>query len=208
MWKVYGTKRLLKPIVLQIRFQGSKGVVSLDTTLKAKRLMLRSSMKKFELFDTWDLECCGSAFRPLPMVLIRQFIVILEDLGVAAADFLRLQKEAVDALREMTKSSVNTISFLEAVEGTRASRVSPLIKSLGEMGLDYRQDHFQYKVVEMAGVSQLRDIKYRGRIPVEQGVTLYGIMDEAGFLKRAKYTSQPRKHPQEEETIDRDATSS
>lgn len=34
----------------------------------------------------------------------------------------------------------------------------------------------------MAVVTKLRDIKYRSRIPVEGGHTLYGIMDETGFL--------------------------
>ncbi|TKA27988.1 hypothetical protein B0A50_04054 [Salinomyces thailandicus] len=38
----------------------------------------------------------------------------------------------------------------------------------------------------MAVVSHLRDIKYRGRIPVEHGVTLYGIMDETGYLREGE----------------------
>jgi len=45
---VYGTKRLLKPTALQIRFQGAKGMVSLDTRLKGEKMLLRSNMKKFE----------------------------------------------------------------------------------------------------------------------------------------------------------------
>lgn len=41
VWQVYGTKRLLKPTALQIRFQGAKGMVSLDTRLKGERMLLR-----------------------------------------------------------------------------------------------------------------------------------------------------------------------
>ena len=41
---VYGTRRRLKPTVLQIRFQGCKGMVSLDNRLVGKRLVLRPSM--------------------------------------------------------------------------------------------------------------------------------------------------------------------
>ena len=44
VWQVSGRRRYLKPTILQIRFQGSKGVVSLDSRLDGQRLMLRSNM--------------------------------------------------------------------------------------------------------------------------------------------------------------------
>lgn len=44
VWRVYGTRRLLKPTVLQIRFQGAKGMVSLDPTLQGEQLKLRANM--------------------------------------------------------------------------------------------------------------------------------------------------------------------
>jgi hypothetical protein len=78
VWKVYGTRRALKPTVLQIRFQGTKGMVALDTRLKGRRLMIRENMRKFESTSSWDLEICGAGFRPLPMILNRQFIKIFE----------------------------------------------------------------------------------------------------------------------------------
>ena len=78
VWRVYGTRRLLKPTVLQIRFQGYKGMVSLDSSLEGKRLRLRDNMKKFDAPSAWNLEICGAGFRPLPMILNRQLIKILE----------------------------------------------------------------------------------------------------------------------------------
>lgn len=36
VWDVYGSRRMLKPTALQIRFQGAKGLVSLDTRLKGR----------------------------------------------------------------------------------------------------------------------------------------------------------------------------
>jgi len=186
VWRVYGLKRLLKPTILQIRFQGAKGVVSLDTRLEGQRLLLRSNMMKFVGSNSWDLEICGAAYRPLPMVLNRQFIKILEDLSVSIYAFVDLQKAAVDKLRCMTTCATNSATLLESVEMTRATNVPSLIKLLEQIGLDYREDQFLYGIVEMAVVNQLRDIKYRGRIPVEQGVTLYGIMDETNFLKEGE----------------------
>lgn len=178
----YGSKRLLKPTALQIRFQGSKGMVALDSRLPGKKLMIRPNMKKYETAATWDLEICGAAFRPLPMVLNRPFIKVMEDLGTPTSTFMDLQNAAMTHLQRMTASCINTAIFLDDSEACRATRMSELIRYLGHIGLDYHHDHFLYSVVEMAVVAKLRDIKYKGRIPVEQGVTLYGIMDETGYL--------------------------
>ena len=43
----------------------------------------------------------------------------------------------------------------------------------------------------MAVITKLRDIKYRGRIPVESGYTLYGIMDETGQLSEGEVYVSP-----------------
>lgn len=196
IWQVYGTKRLLKPTVLQVRFQGAKGVVALDSRLEGERLMLRSNMRKFETASVWDVEICGAGFRPLPMVLNRQFIKILEDLSVNPQVFLDLQADAVNLMRYMTESSVNTATFLDSVSGMKASRISSLISRLGDIGLDYHMDSFLYSVVELAVVAQLQDIKYRGRIPVHQGVTLYGVVDETGFLREGEIFVITEKAPE------------
>jgi hypothetical protein len=44
VWRVYGTRRTLKPTALQIRFKGYKGMVSLDSRLRGEKLMLRDNM--------------------------------------------------------------------------------------------------------------------------------------------------------------------
>lgn len=187
VWRVYGSRRLIKPTAIQIRFQGYKGMVSLDRRLVGEIIMLRNNMKKFEARGAWNLEICGAAFKPLPLILNRQLIKILEDLGVPAEVFLDLQRTAVDKLRYITTTSaINTASFLEEMDCTRATRMPSLIRLLNQIGLDYRLDPFLYSVVEMAVVTKLRDIKYRGRIPVESGHTLYGIMDETGYLQEGQ----------------------
>lgn len=186
VWRVYGTKRLLKPTALQIRFQGAKGMVSLDTRLEGEQMLLRSNMKKYETESSWKLEICGAAFKPLPMFLNRQLIRILEDLGVPSQAFFDLQDTATSRLRFMTDSPVNAGLFLRNSVVTRATQMPSLIWHLAEAGLDYHDDDFLYSVVEMAVVTELRDIKYRGRILVKEGMTLYGIMDETGYLQEGE----------------------
>lgn len=116
------------------------------------------------------------------MVLNRQFIKIFEDLGIPDAVFVNLQEEAVEELRQTAANNINAASFLDHTDCTKATKMPGLIMHLEQLGLDYRQDAFLYKVVEMLVITRLRDIKYRGRIPVHAGVTLYGIMDETGEL--------------------------
>lgn len=180
VWQVYGTRRLLKPTLLQIRFQGYKGMVSLDSNLHGKRLMLRENMKKFDAPAARFLEICGAGFRPLPMIFNRQLIKILEDLGIQPQVFMDLQRAAVNDLKRMTSSAINTAHLLETENASRATNAPYLIRKLGQIGLDYQQDAFLYRVVEMTVITKLRDIKYRGRIPVAEGVMLYGVMDETG----------------------------
>ncbi|KXT13980.1 hypothetical protein AC579_8857 [Pseudocercospora musae] len=229
VWRRYGTRKMLKPTVLQIRFQGAKGMVSLDPRLPGKALMLRANMRKYDTETSWMLEICGAGFKPLPMVLNQQFIKIFEDLGIPTSVFLDLQTSAVKHLRHMTGLSVNSAKLLEDSGIARGTGIPRLIRDLSHIGFDYHEDHFLYSVVEMAVVTKLRDIKYRAReyintqscrtqlrcmlgaqacdvtdsnlvcdmgfgaalantfvslgIPMEDGVTLYGIMDETGYLQ-------------------------
>lgn len=188
VWRVYGTRRQLKPTALQIRFQGSKGMVALDPRLNGRRLMIRPNMKKFEVpkSETSNLEICGAAFKPLPMVLNRQFIKIFEDLNVPYDVFKELQDKAIDRLRKMTGSATNTATLLDEIGSSKASGLPLLIRYLGQIGLDYHADPFLYSVVELAVVSELRSLKHRGRIPVKNGATLYGIPDEYGVLREGQ----------------------
>ncbi|KAK5718816.1 hypothetical protein LTR17_015650 [Elasticomyces elasticus] len=195
VFRVYGSRQLVKPTVLQVRFKGAKGVVSLDSRLQGRQLLLRSNMEKFGGSPDHVLEICGASFRPLPMVLNRQLIKILEDLGVTTESFLQLQAEEVNKLRGMLTSGSGTSSLLDTLEMAKASQLPSLITDLEDIGLDYHGDAFLYGVVEMAVINRLRDIKYRGRINVSEGVTLYGIMDETGYLKEGEIYVVTEKAP-------------
>lgn len=196
IWRVYGTKRLLKPTALQIRFQGCKSMVSLDSRLLGECLMLRSNMKKYDTEAVWNLEICGAGFRPLPMFLNRQLINILEDLGVPCAAFTELQAMAINKLQGMTESSINTAHLLEEVQSPKATKLPALIRHLGQLGLDYQRDEFLWKVVQMSVVAQLRAVKYKGRIPVEEGMTLYGVVDETNYLREGEIFVITEKAPE------------
>jgi hypothetical protein len=106
-------RRSKRPTILQIRYRGAKGVLSLDSSLAGQQLQVRKSMTKYIAREDWkDLELCGAAYRPLKMYLNHQFIKILEDLKVPMASFLSVQNQARNMLELVIKHPLNAASFL------------------------------------------------------------------------------------------------
>lgn len=119
-------RRSKRPTVLQIRYRGAKGVVSLDKALLGEQLQIRKSMTKYVASEGWrDLELCGAAYRPLDMYLNHQFIKILEDLRVPLRNFLSVQDDALKALEMIVRHPLNAASFL----GVCASIYKELMQS-------------------------------------------------------------------------------
>lgn len=165
---------------------GAKGMISLDSRIKGHELFLRPSMVKFSGSDSTDIELCGAAYHPLPMFLNRQTIKIMEDLGVSDDFFLSLQANAVENLRNSTLSTLNASKFLAAHSVGEKVRLPWFMKQLISLDLSFHQDAFMRDVVELSVLVELRELKHRGRIPVENGATLYGIMDETGLLEEGE----------------------
>lgn len=183
----YLSMRSAAPTCLQIRWGGYKGMLSLDTTLKGKIICVRpESMMKFPSTDLNELGICDAASKPLRLVLNRQMIKILEDMGTDDEWFLDQQQRALDILRGVTAKAINTSTFLEYQSIGINMGLPKLIKQLDRMNIDYRRDKFLRSAVEHVVLRELRLLKHKARIPVEHGVTLFGIMDETGFLEEGQ----------------------
>ncbi|OTA57896.1 RdRP-domain-containing protein [Hypoxylon sp. EC38] len=171
----------------QIRWGGAKGMLSLDDTLEGMVMCIRpESMLKFESDDVRYLEICDMGNKPIPLVLNRQMIKILEDMGVSEEWFLHVQNHELKRLREITTSIHNTTVFLKRQKVAEQVNFSKFIRRLYKLGIDYRQDAFLCSVVETVVLREVRLLKHKARIPVEKGVTLFGIMDEFGFLEEGE----------------------
>jgi hypothetical protein len=158
-------------------------------------ILIRPSMQKFEGSPSWDVELCGANFKKLPCCLNRPFIKILEDLGIPTGVFLKLQRKKVEELRMLTTSSVNASQLLEFNHVGTAAHLPTLISILGHIGVGIEEDEFLSGVVQVTTLSLLRQIKYRSRIPLDNGATLLGIMDETGKLsEREIYCVYDDKH--------------
>lgn len=180
----------------QIRWSGAKGMLSLDTRLKGKEFNIRKdSMMKFVSDDVMDLGVCDSASRPLRLWLNRQMIKILEDMGTEDKWFMDLQNKELKVLRAITAQAVNTSTFLRHQLIGTAMGLPGFIMALDRLNLDFRRDEFLKTVVEHVVLRELRLLKHKARIPVDQGVTLFGIMDETGYLEEDEiYVTFDRSH--------------
>ncbi|KAI0513140.1 RNA dependent RNA polymerase-domain-containing protein [Xylaria bambusicola] len=167
---------------LQIRWAGAKGMLSLDDTLKGNVMCVRESMLKFESPDTQNLEICDVANKPIPLVLNRQMIKILEDMTAPESWFFKAQNRELNRLRMITATTENTVKFLRRQKTAEQMRFSQFIQRLHRIKLDYKKDAFLCSVVEAVVLREVRLLKHKSRIPVEQGVTLFGVMDEFGYL--------------------------
>jgi len=191
MRKVWNTlppeRREQRPTILQIRYRGAKGVLSLDNSLPGLQLHVRNSMTKYIAKEDWkDLELCGAAYKPLTVFLNHQFIKILEDLGVPEGNFKAIQNEAVDTLKMITEHPLNAASFLEYSHSSVSAKTPRLFELMHQIGLSFHADRFLTDIVEVAAMSHLRSLKYRARIPITKGYLLYGIMDETNTLREGQ----------------------
>lgn len=182
IWDVIPQKKSA-PTAFQVRFKGSKGMLALDPSLTGSVICIRPSMTKFESDDKPNLEICDMASKPIPLVLNRQMIKILEDMGCTSAWFFRMQNVELSRLRAVTADAYNVAKFLKHQNVGDTMRLHRMISLCENMGVDYRKDKFLRSVVEAMVLRELRLLKHKARIPVRKGITLFGIMDETGFLK-------------------------
>ncbi|KAL2823196.1 RNA dependent RNA polymerase-domain-containing protein [Aspergillus cavernicola] len=171
------------PTCFQIRMGGAKGMLALNSQLEESRIHIRPSMIKFESTDLRDVEICDVASKPIPLVLNRQVIKIMEDMGVPGNWFSKLQALRVDQLRMATATTKSTARFLRGQDVAECVKLYRLFLLFNRLNLNYKEDPFLRSVVEAMVLRELRLLKHKARIPVENGITLFGIMDETGFLE-------------------------
>lgn len=161
-------------------------MLTLDNRLPGTQIVLRESMVKFEGSTSNDIEICGTNSRPLPFKLNRQIIKILEDLDIAPSSFEKLQEQAVEKLRLSARSPTSAVDFVRLQLSDSSSGLPSLLRCLQKIGIDVTEDNFLREILGALLQVQLREIKYRSRVPVPSARTLYGISDETGFLKEGQ----------------------
>jgi len=180
-------KRLQKtpPSAYQIRFQGSKGMVSVDYTLRGSVICLRPSMIKFQApEETFDIEIARAFDRPGPYFLNRPLIMLLEGLGVPSKVFEDYQKMAVETTRKAARSLKNAATLMESYGLGTAFKLPSILKNLGKLDIiSLPENKFYVDMLQFAINHVLRDLKYHARIPIPGAWTLVGVADTHRYLQ-------------------------
>jgi RNA-dependent RNA polymerase len=175
-----------RPRAYQVRFQGSKGMLSVDHKLSGRVIFLRPSMIKFKAPDSLEIEIARSFDRPGKYYLNRPLIMILEGLGVPYKTFKDYQDDAVAEAQESNESLRRAAVFLESHGLGTSFRLTSVMTSLDSLGLDLPADSFYERMMEFAVHHVLRELKHHARIPVPGGWTLVGVADNHNFLKEGQ----------------------
>lgn len=171
---------------LQVRFQGSKGVLSVDHTLGGRAICLRPSMIKFE--DTsLEIEIAQAFDKPGPYFLNRPLIMLLENLGVEYEVFKSFQDQAVDQANQAAGSLERAARLLETHGLGSSFRLTSVMLTLAKLNVtDQLNDRFYRQMMDCAIYHVLRLLKNRARIPIPGAWTLVGVADVHKFLKEGE----------------------
>ncbi|KZV93847.1 RdRP-domain-containing protein [Exidia glandulosa HHB12029] len=180
------------PRAYQMRIGGSKGMIYVDPRLDGRVLCLRPSMNKFDAPDSLDIEV-SNVPRASAMYLNRPLVMVLEDLGVRLATFLRLQQEEMEKTLDAAKSIERFRIMLSQLKLGSRFNVHYVLGNLADMGFGFQDDcsddmgillgdYFYYEIVRSTVWDVFRKIKYQARIRVPDSWTLVGVLDEHGIL--------------------------
>lgn len=158
------------PTCFQIRMGGAKGMLSIDPSLKGFTIRVRPSMVKFDAEDKNNLEICDAGSKPIPLVLNRQIIKIMEDMGVPEQWFFKVQGLRIDQLRKATATTKNTANFIKIQGVGHCVRLFRLFLLINKLKLNYKEVPFLRSIVEAVVLRELRLLKHKARIPVDKGL--------------------------------------
>lgn len=150
-------------------------------------------MIKFEDVNSHELEIARAFDTPARMYLNRPLIMLLEQLGVKASAFMKLQRTALDDVHKAAGSLETAAKLLESHGLGTAYNLPSLFISLHKLrsrdaGIAelLQKDDFFRRVLDFAINSIRRELKYKARIPVPQSWTLVGVVDVHNYLKEGE----------------------
>ncbi|VDB94249.1 unnamed protein product [Peniophora sp. CBMAI 1063] len=170
------------PRAYQIRFQGAKGMLSVDYRLQGSLITIPPSMTKFEAPGRF-IEIAQAFTTPFPYTFNRPLIMLLEGLGVPYEVFERYQDAAVQDVNDSSLTIAGAGRLFEKFGLGASFRMPSVLNSLAKLdGLTNNGSRpFFEKILHCAKNHILRDLKNYARIPVPGAWTL-GVADMHGEL--------------------------
>ena len=177
------------PSVFQIRLQGIKGVVAIDSSLQKCKLFIRPSMIKFET-KSFPKICVCEFSRPYTFgYLNRQLIYLLSGLGVEDKNLLDVQKEYFEMMRMVDTDVDAAVTFLQwSNEFVEAERIAHASKTQKDVLLHDKEiakflNSMKRSFIRKDAKDMKEGKKEKLRILIKKSRRLFGVCDETRTLK-------------------------
>ncbi|XP_049516529.1 uncharacterized protein LOC119445477 isoform X3 [Dermacentor silvarum] len=175
--EVYEVMKLKdRPSATQVRYAGSKGLLCINPALPNKKLLyLRPSMQKFPCTSSEYLE----VVKPRSGTLNQPLITILEQLGVSADTFIRLQDNIILEFTNALVEESSTIKVLAAW-----SKLPLPYENLSKAGFQLALDPFLRSLLLAVYRNAVSGLRYKTCIvlPVDRTRNMLGVVDTTDKL--------------------------
>ena len=174
--------------VIQMRYKGAKGVLSLESDLPKNTIVLRGSMIKYECEDPdtqkyldildWNKYKAG--------FLNRQIIILLRTLDIQDSVFMGLQDEHIKRISNMTFKDCSIFKHLGSDLNNEVNNLESANKTILELlraGFELEKEPFFRGVLETLKKNGYNQLKVKSNIQVEKSARIIGIIDEYKVLE-------------------------
>ncbi|XP_040070228.1 uncharacterized protein LOC115329089 [Ixodes scapularis] len=179
--EVYKVMKLKeRPSAIQIRYAGAKGMLCINPELPNQKLLyLRPSMQKFPCTSSDYLEVVKVS-APRSVTLNRPLITILEQLGVPADVFIRLQDDMILEFTDALVCERNAVEMLSSW-----AKLALPFQDLTRAGFQLTLDPFFRSLLLAVYRNAVAGLRYKTRIalPVDRARNMLGVVDTTGVLR-------------------------
>ncbi|KAF2643461.1 RdRP-domain-containing protein [Massarina eburnea CBS 473.64] len=167
------------PSLFQFRLGGCKGVLALDPKITGSVVHIRPSQYKFEARNAGLEIIRASALANA--CFNRQLILILSTLGVSDMMFIRKQQEMVNYLERATKEESVALEKLQ--RNIDLNQTSLTMAGMVLDGFMKNKDPFMMSLLQLWRAYNIKYLKEKARIVIEDGCFVLGCIDETGILR-------------------------
>lgn len=175
----------IKPIsAIQIRLMGSKGVLAIDPKIEKGIVVLRKSQIKFNSDDTSLNVCSVSNYKEAS--LNRQFIILLNSLGVKDEIFEKIQNDIIKKYCDLFIDPIKSLSNDKSLYFEFKSilyKFIPTFEDFFKKNINLINEPLFSQFIYLFVYSRLINMKYDGKLNDKRCVCLMGVIDETNTLE-------------------------
>ena len=185
------------PSAFQFRLGGSKGMLAISPQAQRQEVHIRKSQDKFAAKHNGLEIIRWSQFSVA--TLNRQIIIVLSSLGIEDQVFHAKLKAMLTRLDEAMTNDAQAIYLLKKY--VDPNQMTLTVSQMVLDGFRKTNEPFVTSIMTLWRAWQLKYLKEKAKIAIDQGACLLGCMDETGTLKGCFGDAEPSKDASYEEKL-------